>query len=91
MPSSHSPDTLVVAFDGSHAVANAGLLLSATLANAWDRRRSWISWSTWRPPWRPPARRQGPDLVQAILAGADRIDDADVLRTEQTTQVLGTR
>ena len=32
MPSSHSPDTLVVAFDDTHAVANAGLLLPATLA-----------------------------------------------------------
>jgi hypothetical protein len=32
MPSSHSPDTLVVAFDHDHAVANAGLLLPATLA-----------------------------------------------------------
>jgi hypothetical protein len=32
MPSSHSPDTIVVAFDDAHAVANAGLLLSATMA-----------------------------------------------------------
>jgi hypothetical protein len=32
MPSSHSPASLVVAFDDTHAVANAGLLLPATLA-----------------------------------------------------------
>jgi hypothetical protein len=32
MPSSHSPDRLTVAFDDDHAVANAGLLLPATLA-----------------------------------------------------------
>jgi hypothetical protein len=32
MPSSHSPDTLLVAFDDDHAVANARLLLAATLA-----------------------------------------------------------
>ena len=32
MPSSHSPAGLVVAFDDAHAVANAGLLLPATLA-----------------------------------------------------------
>ena len=32
MPSSHSPDRLVVGFDDDHAVANAGLLLPATLA-----------------------------------------------------------
>ena len=32
MPSSHSPNALVVAFDDDHAVANAGLILTATLA-----------------------------------------------------------
>jgi hypothetical protein len=32
MPSSHSANRLVVAFDDDHAVANAGLLLAATLA-----------------------------------------------------------
>jgi hypothetical protein len=32
MPSSHTPDALVVAFDDHHAVANAGLALTATLA-----------------------------------------------------------
>jgi Transposase DDE domain group 1 len=33
MPSSHSLDSLVVDFDDDHAVANAGLLLPATLAD----------------------------------------------------------
>ena len=32
MPSSHTLDALVVAFDDDHAVANAGLALTATLA-----------------------------------------------------------
>jgi hypothetical protein len=32
MASSHSPDTLTVGFDDTHAVANAGLALTATLA-----------------------------------------------------------
>jgi hypothetical protein len=32
MPSSHSPSTPVVGFDDDHAVANAGQLLPATLA-----------------------------------------------------------
>jgi hypothetical protein len=32
MPSSHSSNRLVVAFDDTHAVANAGLLPPATLA-----------------------------------------------------------
>ena len=33
MSSSHSPDRLAVDFDDDHAVANAGLLLAATLAH----------------------------------------------------------
>lgn len=32
MPSSHSPGRLAVAFDDTHAVANAGLVLPAVLA-----------------------------------------------------------
>jgi hypothetical protein len=32
MSSSHSPQRLIVAFDDDHAVANAGLLLPAVLA-----------------------------------------------------------
>jgi hypothetical protein len=32
MPSSHRPDTLTVVFDDIHAVANAGLVITATLA-----------------------------------------------------------
>jgi hypothetical protein len=40
MPSSHSADRLVVAFDDDHAVANAGLLLPATLAQHLGSKRS---------------------------------------------------
>ena len=32
MRSSHSPDAITVSFDDDHAVADAGLLLAATLA-----------------------------------------------------------
>jgi hypothetical protein len=32
MRSCHTPDQLDIRFDGTHAVANAGLLLAATLA-----------------------------------------------------------
>jgi hypothetical protein len=46
MPSSHSPDSLMVAFDDTHAVANAGLLLPATLAERLGSRQSSISWLT---------------------------------------------
>jgi hypothetical protein len=39
MPSSHSPDTLAVTFDDTHAVANAGLLLPATSPSASESSR----------------------------------------------------
>ena len=92
MPSSHSPDRLVVGFDDDHAVANAGLLLPATLAERLgieqivDRLVDLGD--------RPGAHRPGRKvltLVHAMVAGGDCIDDADVLRTGQTAQVLGHR
>jgi hypothetical protein len=79
-----------VAFDDDHAVANAGLLLPATLAerlgieavvdqllNLGDR---------------PGAHRPGRKvltLIHTLVAGGDCIDDADLLRTGSTAQVLG--
>jgi hypothetical protein len=92
MPSSHSPDRLVVGFDDDHAVANAGLLLPATLA-----KRLGIEQMVDRLVElgdRPGAHRPGRKvltLVHAMVAGGDCIDDADVLRTGQTAQVLGHR
>jgi Transposase DDE domain group 1 len=90
MPSSHSPDALVVGFDDDHAVANAGLLLPATLAQRLGIERvvdQLVDLSG-----RPGAHRPGRKvltLVHAILVGADCIDDADVLRTGSTAEVLG--
>jgi hypothetical protein len=87
-----SPDSLVVAFDDTHALANAGLLLPATLAErlrieaAVDQLVDLGG--------RPGAHRPGRKvltLIHAIIAGADCIDDADVLRTGSTAQVLGHR
>src|SRR5512132_3836194 len=92
MPSSHSPDRLMVGFDDDHAVANAGLLLPATLAERLrieqivDQRVDLGD--------RPGAHRPGRKvltLVHAMVAGGDCIHDADVLRTGQTAQVLGHR
>jgi hypothetical protein len=92
MPSSHSPAGLVVAFDDDHAVANAGLLLPATLAHRLgieavvDRLVDLGE--------RPGAHRPGRKvltLLHAIIAGADCIDDADLLRTGSTAAVLGHR
>jgi hypothetical protein len=90
MSSSHSPDRLAVAFDDVHAVANAGLLLPATLAERLgieavvDRLVDLGD--------RPGAHRPGRKvltLVHALVAGGDCIDDADLLRTGSTAAVLG--
>ena len=92
MPSSHSPAGLVVAFDDDHAVANAGLLLPATLADrlgieaAVDRLVDLGD----RPGHHRPGRKVL-TLLHAIIAGADCIDDADLLRTGSTAAVLGHR
>jgi len=81
-----------VAFDDDHAVANAGLLLPATLAHRLgieavvDRLVDLGE--------RPGAHRPGRKvltLLHAIIAGADCIDDADLLRTGSTAAVLGHR
>ena len=90
MPSSHILDTVEVRFDDTHAVANAGLVLPATLADrlgiaaAADRLI--------RLGKRAGAANVGRKLltvVHAMCAGADCIDDVDVLRTAATGQVLG--
>ena len=92
MPSSHSPNALVVAFDDEHAVANAGLILTATLA---ERLRieavtdQLVDLGT-RPGHHRPGRKVL-TLVHAMVAGGDCIDDADVLRTGSTGQLLGHR
>ena len=39
MAVSHTPDQLDIAFDDTHAVASAGLLLPATLAQRWASPR----------------------------------------------------
>jgi hypothetical protein len=92
MSSCHSLDRLVVGFDDDHAVANAGLVLPATLAERLgiehivDRLVDLGD--------RPGAHRPGRKvltLVHAMVAGGDCIDDADVLRTAQTAQLLGHR
>jgi Transposase DDE domain group 1 len=92
MPSSHSPDSLVVGFDDDHAVANAGLVLPATLAERLgieavvDRLVDLGG----RPGHHRPGRKVL-TLLHAMAAGADCIDDADVLRTGATAAVLGHR
>jgi Transposase DDE domain group 1 len=85
-------DGVEAVFDEPRLVANAGLLLSATLADRLglealiDRRVDLGE--------RPGARRAGAkvlSLVSAMLVGGDSIDDADVLRAGDSGQLLGHR
>ena len=92
MASSHTLDQLGTCFDDASAVANAGLVLPATLA-----RRLGIEAVVDqlvdlgdRPGHHRPGRKVL-TLLHALVAGGDCIDDADVLRTGSTAAVLGHR
>ena len=89
LPRNH-PDRIRIAFDDHRLVANAGLILPATLAqhlglgelvdNHVDLGNA-------------PGRANTGDKVMTLaasaLAGGDCIDDADVLRTGGTAGVIG--
>jgi hypothetical protein len=92
MGSSHTLDQLDTCFDDTHAVANAGLLLAATLAERLGIEQTADALIDLGE--RPGAHRPGRKLltlVHALLAGGDCIDDADLLRCGQTASVLGHR
>ena len=86
------PDSLGVEFDDERLIANAGLLMVATLS-----RRLGIESlvdKTVRLGDRVGAARPGRKvltLLHAIAAGADSIDDTDVLRAGATEALLGHR
>ena len=85
LPDDH-PDRIHVAFDDHRLVANAGLLLPATLGlpQLVDRRLDLGD---------GPGRANTGDkvmtLVASALAGGDCIDDADVLRAGGTASAIG--
>ena len=92
MASSHTLDQLDTCFDDTHAIANAGLLLPATLAERLGIERAADTLIDLGE--RAGAHRPGRKLltlVHAMLAGGDCIDDADLLRCGQTASVLGHR
>ena len=86
----HHPDRIHIAFDDHRLVANAGLILPATLAlhlglpQLVDRRLDLGD---------APGRANPGDkistLVASALAGGDCIYDADALRTGRTACALG--
>jgi hypothetical protein len=92
MGSSHTLDQLDICFDDTHAIANAGLLLPATLAERLGIEQAadaLIALGEQAGAHRP--GRKLLTLVHAMLAGGDCIDDADLLRCGATSQVLGHR
>ena len=89
LPRSH-PARIRIVFDDQRLVANAGLMLPATLA-----RRLGLSQLVDRhlDPGDAPGRANTGDklltLVASALAGGDCIDDAEVLRCGGTASVIG--
>src|SRR5215211_938585 len=85
-------DSVAAEFDDERLVANAGLLLTSTLSRRLGLER--LVDETVDLGERPGAARPGRktlSLCHAIAAGADSIDDCDVLRAGRTGSVLGHR
>ena len=87
-----SLDSVQVRFDDSRSVADAGLILAGTSAERLGLERlinRWVDLGRRRGAFRP--GRKVMTLVNAILAGADSIEDCDLLRSGSTGKVLGHR
>jgi hypothetical protein len=92
MPSSYTLDRVAVTFDDDHAVANAGLSLTASLAQHHGLER--LADDVVDLAGRPGSGRAGAKaktLVHSIAIGGDCIDDVDALRWGSTAAVLGHR
>ena len=90
MLSRNYPDRIRIAFDDTRLVANAGLILPATLALRLGlpelvQQRLDLG----NVPGRANTGDKVMTLVASALAGGDCIDDADVLRTGGTARTLG--
>jgi hypothetical protein len=92
MRSSHSLDRMDTAFDGTQLVADAGLLLPATLAQHLgldDLVEEYLDLG--KKPGAPNSGDKLMTLVMSALAGGDCIDDAAALRAGGTGRILGFR
>jgi hypothetical protein len=92
MPSSHTLDQLDRRFDDTHVIANAGLLLPATLAQRLGiepTADALIDLGEQAGAAHP--GRNLLTLVHTMIAGGDCIDDAALLRCGATSRVLGHR
>jgi hypothetical protein len=75
--SCHSLDRLAVTFDDEHAVANAGLLAPATLAQHLGQRELFDAYvDLGQAAGRANVGLKAMTLVHSVLAGGDCIDDA---------------
>ncbi len=86
-------DSVAVAFNEPRLISSAGLLLTATLAQRLDLE-ALVNESVWLPGGKPGGAlpcRKVMTLVHGMIAGADSIDDMDVLRAGSTQAVLGHR
>jgi hypothetical protein len=92
MTSSHTLDQLDTRFDDTHAIANAGLLLPATLAQRLgiEQTADALIDLGERAGAAHPGRKLL-TLVHTMIAGGDCIDDAALLRCGATSRVLGHR
>jgi hypothetical protein len=90
MRSSHTLDRLEMAFDDDHLVADAGLVLPATLAQRLGLRELADEHvHLGATAGRANAGDKLLSLVMSALAGGDCIDDTDALRAGSTGRVLG--
>jgi hypothetical protein len=86
-------DSVRVAFDEERLISDAGLILTATLAQRLGIEEL-VNESVWLDPRLPGAclpGRKVMSLVHGMLAGADSIDDMNVLRAGSTGLILGHR
>ena len=86
-------DSVRVQFDEQRLVSDAGLLVCATLAErlAIEELVNESVWLDRRAPGAALSGRKVMSLVHGMLAGADSIDDMNVLRAGSTSLVLGHR
>jgi hypothetical protein len=88
----YNPDEITVAFDDERLVADAGLLLPATLAVGLGLRELLDAHvDLGKAPGAAHAGDKAMTVVHSLLAGSSWIDDCDRLRTGSTGQLLGHR
>jgi hypothetical protein len=90
MRSSHSLDGIGVTFDDERLVADAGMVLPATLAQHLGLRELFDEHvDLGDAPGRANVGHKAMTVIHSALAGGDSIDDCDALRAGSTQAVLG--